>query len=232
MKHSISIIAAFAIAAIFTSCRVEAVRNSGKQQTKEYKVAPFTEICNVSAADITFMPSDSFKVKVTASEKVIGNMRISVKDGILTIEEKRAKNDDKHVYLYRSNDSNGASIIIQAPSLGGVNLIGSGDFMSKGKFCSNNFNISTIGSGDIELDTLDCNGTIEITSVGSGDVSGVINNAKELSVNTSGAGDVQVGINNVGTVKGVSNGSGDIIVKGKPKMSELHSAGSGQVKIE
>lgn len=232
MKHSISIITAFATVAIFTSCRVEAVRNSGKQQTKEFKVAPFTEICNVSAADITFMPSDSIKVKVTAPEEVIGSMRISVKDGILTIEEKRARHDDKHVYLYRSNDSSGASIIIQAPSLGGVKLIGSGDFMSKGKFYGKDFNISTIGSGDIEFDTLVCNGTMEIASVGSGDVSGVINNANELSINTSGSGDVRVGISNVGSVKGVSNGSGDIIVKGKPQKSELNSNGSGHVKIE
>lgn len=177
----------------------------GEQKTEVYEVQPFKGISNASSADIHYIKSDTFEVKVTAPEKLLEEMTVKVEDGTLSISQ--------HDNFVHSNGIpiNGKSIAVwvKAPSIESVMLLGSGDFYSKDTLRASTFQFSTNGSGDISVAT--------------------ISNAAKVDVQTLGSGDVSIVVDKCGDITGKSVGSGDLGVVGTARSCNLKALGSGDV---
>jgi hypothetical protein len=215
---------------ILISCKNENVKPIEK--TFDYK--SFTGIANFTGADISITKSPDFNIKVSGYQKMIENLKLEVKNGILVVEFRKKM----------SFNFTQLKIDINMPELNLCELHGSGSVVSKDTFIVNqdlkleingsgsiNACFNTIGStnadingsGDINLSGK--SNSFDISINGSGEIKAfeyIVNQAK---VEISGSGDTEINVSNNLNVE--INGSGSVTYKGKPAVySDINGSGS------
>lgn len=194
--------------------------------SKPVNVRYFSRIDIKGSTDVVFRQTNGGKPQVT----IVGNKddvdRVAVSsDGkTLTIAQ---KSNAGGWHLFGSGDE--VKVYISAPDLTAVNIIGSGDFDTKGKIDTDNLSVTVRGSGDVEMGSVICdNASIQV--FGSGDVE--IKNLvaqRNTDISVKGSGDIEVGFSKSGYVACSVYGSGDVELKGYVKGLKKKIKGSGDI---
>lgn len=150
--------------------------------------------------DFVFVQHDTEPyLEITAYENIMPYLNTELsEDGRLTCR-----------FTSTSNISTGyVKIVLYAPDLEEVNLVGSGDCLIEGLVRQGDFSVSVAGSGDIHLKGLECD---------------------NLKVGIAGSGDAEIGVVAQGSVEASIAGSGDIRLIGSADRASFSVAGSGDI---
>ena len=190
--------------------------DAGPVTTMTVSESGYTQIDLRGSADlfVTIGPEESISIK--GSEERVNNVKTSVVDGVLVIEE------ESDGLFARTNGE--LTITVTAPSIDSVRLSGSGDIEVTGAK-GESISLALSGSGEIhvsgEVDTA------SFTVSGSGEIHSTDLIAKNVSVSISGSGDADVYASESIDVK--ISGSGDVTyIGGAEDVKELIK-GSGKV---
>ena len=209
------------------------INGNGEIVNSEVILASFDNIQNNCSADVTYHVSSEYKVVLSTDSNLIEFVETEVIDDVLVIKTQKGS------YSFTEFTAN-----VYCPTLKGVDISGSGDFLSKDIIQTPKFEININGSGDIkgkfEVNTFIANirgsGEIKLSGntdelklsiSGSGDFEGekFISNHAEIKIN--GSGDVDIHVNESLNVQ--IYGSGDVRYSGKPTAVNHSIFGSGEV---
>ena len=148
------------------------------------------EFCNITSttsAEIKYIQNDTFKVTVMGNQKAID---------AYTIETVNSEGPDGEMSKCLTVNANqkythwtpAILVLVQAPTLFGVSLTGSGEFIIEDSVYINDFRLNITGAGDAELGTINAE-NVTIDMGGAGDLSLRKLKANRLTVNVTGAGD-------------------------------------------
>ena len=203
-------------------CTAIAKNEYGKKVTKEIPAKKFATINLKGAADVIYTQANDTRVSVTAPEKIMNLIEVSVSNNTLNIStEKLSKNG-----FYNENPS--ITLTISSPTLTDILSAGSGDFTLKGTVVLNQLNAIYKGSGDFKTENLNCQ-NLYLEFKGSGDAQ-LIGKASKATFMIKGSGDIRALDFKVGSLIIDSKGSGDI--KCNASEISIDSSGSGSVKYK
>ena len=259
MKGKKSLIASLlllAMALTFVSCVscVSCGRNSmevfdgGPEVTQVRPLKFFDKIEIFGSPTVYYSQSDSFSVKVEGPERLVDDIITKVEDGTLSIRNK-GKIGMVNINFGNMND---VVVYVKSPDLVGVNLNGSGDFISKNRIDTDEMRVVLRGSGDMTFNDILCDHctteltgsgdidvqrlesiTSSVTLIGSGDVDVFQWNVRETDITLRGSGDIAVRFD--GDCKKVDCqlvGSGDISLRGKVERFSQQKSGSGDIDTD
>lgn len=214
-----------------TSCK----NDSLKPAEKTFDYSSFNGIANYTGADITITKSADYDINVSGDKKMIENLKLEVKNGILVIEFRKKLNFNFTQLKFN----------IEMPELDQIELNGSGSAISKDTFAVNHdikleingsgsintcfnttasTNADISGSGDIKLSGK--SNLFNISINGSGEVNAYDFFTNEAKVEISGSGNTE--INAINKLNIAINGSGSVSYKGKPAI-QSDISGSGTI---
>ncbi len=244
----------FCCAIVFTSCELNAANQNGDHAGdyeemsmqevaeegtvtgKTLNLSPFTGIALTTSYNVHLKQGSTQSVSIEASQKVIDNLSLKVKNGIWTIKSKKNK--------WSWKDQGKVDIYITIPKVTFLSVTGSGNIKGKNHLDVNNLKTVVTGSGNIHADISGDNVKSVISGSGNINLSGT---ASALAQTITGSGDLkakglkvnnaEIKITGSGTCKiHVSSnldvritGSGDVYYMGSPN---VHSkvTGSGDVR--
>lgn len=206
----------FAATILFSSCKKEVIHGKGDIVTQERAVSNFSRIKIKGVTDVTIVQGSSFRVTVSDYENLVNEIETSLSGDELTIGYKR------EVWVTKGN----SKATVTMPSLKGVRVDGSGDFIIDGPFTGTNFFRAEInGSGNININNLVAD-EADIHISGSGDVRNFGLQCKKANVKVSGSGKTELTVSELLDVR--IDGSGDVYYKGNPVVNSRIN-GSGKV---
>ena len=150
-------------------------------------LSDFCNITSTTSAEIKFVQNDTFKVTVMGNKKAIEAYTLKL------VDSSGPDGEMNQVLMVEANQkythwTPAILVLVQAPTLFGVSLTGSGEFIIEDSVYINDFHLNITGAGDAELGTINAeNVTIEMGSAG--DLSLRKLKANRLTVNVNGAGD-------------------------------------------
>jgi Putative auto-transporter adhesin, head GIN domain len=205
-----------ATAILFSSCKKEIIRGKGDIVSQERPVSGFTRVKITGATDVTIVQGSSFRVTVSDYSNLVDEIETSLSGDELRIGYKR------DVWVTRGT----SKATITMPSLKGLRVDGSGNFVVEGAFNGTGlFSAEINGSGNITINNV----VVEEADVhisGSGDVRAFGLLCNKANVKVSGSGKTELTVNNLLEVK--INGSGDVYYKGNASVNASIN-GSGKV---
>lgn len=200
MKKSVTLVICL-LSIMLTACsQGKPVFANENYVTKKIAVEPFTGVNIFGSADIIYTPGPTQEVEVYASDNIIGQLDLSVEDGVLTTRFK------KNTYILKR----GKLIIrITSPELSSASINGSGNISFKeGVKSPVDFKLTINGSGDIRANSIQCH---------------------KLSLSINGSGNaILKGINSKACHAQIA-GSGDIALTGSTEAAVYSIAGSGNI---
>ena len=210
----------------------------------------FCNITSTTSAEIKYIQSDTFKVTVIGNKKAIEAYTLKLFDS------EGPEGEMNKVLNVSANQkytrwTPAILVLVQAPTLYGVSLLGSGEFIIEDSVFINDFRLNIKGAGDAELGTINAE-NVSIEMFGAGDLSLRRLKAKVLAVTVNGAGDATIkkaklkeearlytfgagdisGEIKADNIQAVSCGSGGIDLEVDCKSITAISSGAGDVEIE
>jgi len=188
------------------------LEDDGPRTAQTRDVAAFTRVDNEDSVNLHLHVGQPRKLRVSAGEKVIRDVKTTVKDGTLRVRF------DHHGW-------GGQSVDIDAwtPSLTGIAADGSGDIDAEG-LRSDALDVRSDGSADLRLNG--AAGALKVDLGGSGDAQLGGLQARQAQVVVGGSGDAEVRADDRLDVK--VDGSGDVRYHGQPAIIR-NVDGSGDV---
>ncbi len=237
MKKALTIVLAI-LTVTLSSAQWKRVKGNGKTVTIERSVGEYDHVALAGWFDVELVDGTEGQLTLKGEENLLEYIKTEVKDGKLTIKQKRGIN------LKPSNWNDGILITVPVENVDGVSLSGSGDIVGKTVLKSNRFRTSISGSGDISLEieaasvdaSMSGSGDMnlsgratdfEVSVSGSGDIRAYDLEADFVDAQVSGSADIKVTANEM--LKARVSGSGDISYKGNPKKIDTKSSGSGDI---
>lgn len=211
------------------------ITGNGNFVNKERTIESFSKIQVNGSIDVVLEQGDKGVLNVMADENLHDIIVTSVENNTLVISTKRnsgfSTKNKTEVHIYNSK-------------IESLQLNGSGDAISKGKFSFADFEIAITGSGDVDLHadannlSLSTHGsgdiklegtfnTVTATTSGSGDI-GIKGSATSLTFSTTGSGDLDAFALKANDVSVTTTGSGDAKVNAEKSLM-VKSNGSGDV---
>ena len=215
--------------------------------TQVHQVGEVTSMAAFDAVDVAgpfnviFEQGESHSVRVEGTPEQLGKMTIYVKDGDLTIDQRKNESGDTF---------KGLQIFVTSPMVGALELAGSGKISAPKALTVNDIRLEIAGSGDITLAQLSSKnlyleiagsgditlGTVQANEVkseiaGSGDIEVASLVCKNVKNEIAGSGNITLSNLNVDHVKSDIAGSGDVILRGKVGSHDEDIAGSGKVDV-
>jgi hypothetical protein len=213
-------------------------------------LADFCNITSTTSAEIKFVQNDTFKVTVMGNKKAIEAYTLKL------VDSEGPDGEMNKVLMVEANQkythwTPAILVLVQAPTLFGVSLTGSGEFIIEDSVYINDFHLNITGAGDAELGSINAeNVTIEMD--GAGDLNMRKLKAKRLAVTVNGAGDATFkkaklkkeanfytygagdidGEVNAENILAISFGAGGIDLEVDCKTITAVSGGAGDVEIE
>ncbi len=214
IKFSAAVV--FISAFLFSSCKKEVIRGKGDIVSQERAVSNFSRIKIKGITDVTVVQGSSFRVTVSDYENLVNEIETSLSGEELTIGYKR------DVWVTKGN----SKATITMPSLKGVRVDGSGDFIIDGPFTGTPFfSLQINGSGNVNIN----NAVVDEADIhisGSGDVKNFGLQCKKATVKISGSGNAELTVSEFLDVR--IDGSGDVYYKGNASVNTRIN-GSGKV---
>ena len=211
------------------------------------------EFCNITSttsAEIKYIQNDTFKVTVMGNKKAIEAYTLELFDSSGPDGEMNKVLNVSANQKY-THWTPAILVLVQAPTLFGVSLTGSGEFIIEDSVYINDFHLNISGAGDAELGSITAE-NVTIDMGGAGDLSLRKLKANRLTANVSGAGDatfkkVKVkdeanfytygagdidGVVTADKILAVSTGAGGIELEVDCQSITAVSSGAGDVEIE
>lgn len=192
-----------AIAVLFTSCRIKTIEEKGPKVTKEIDQKDFDKIQVSGSAEIVFEQDSVYSIKVSATEKDMERLCISLINNSLDISYKK----DSKMSI---GESPNYKLHITAPDLKGLYVYGACDFDAK-DINTDSLDISIRGAADINIEKLTAE-KINIDIRGAGDVKAYLKDCGDVDVNIKGTGAVKLTGNAHNITKHIA-GVGDVNTK-------------------
>ena len=198
---------------------------------KQYrKVDKFISVRIEGSPTVKFVQGDKHEVFVQGTKEYVDKIKIVVEGNKLVVGLKN--NISFNIFKNRSNRKN-LVVYVTSPDLVGVELAGSGDFISQGPIDTDCLDIQVNGSGDVDFEGNVICDKLNVQMAGSGDVDIVNVEALASELQLVGSGDIEVKQKNVEHTKIQLIGSGDIKVSfDNCKDVESSLAGSGDVTLK
>ncbi|MDD5862011.1 MAG: DUF2807 domain-containing protein [Prevotella sp.] len=227
MKKIIYTFVAFLVAlCALASCKVEVVnQKDGQQAAWSVPVTAFRGIEVSGAADVTYIPSDTFSVTIKGPADERKYVSTSVNNGILKIKYDTKIFNNK-IYIINGRTES-LKIVVKAPTLSSVIVNGSGDFTAQ-SLHADSFRSVTNGSGDTKITNLQAK-KVDISVNGSGDIRVGLEKVADAQVGVAGSGDINLKLRHCGKLNTSVSGAGDIKVSGDVDTWQSHTSGAGDV---
>src|SRR5918994_2645366 len=198
------------------------IGDDGPRTTQTRDVADFTRIDNRDAVDVRLHVGGPQRVRISAGEKVIDDVRTEVRDGTLRL-------------TFDHDGFGGGDVVVEAsvPKLTGIEASGSGDIDADG-IDADAFEVRSDGSADIALEGTVGRLAVDLDGSGDADLAGLA--AREARVAVGGSGGVDVRAEERLDVD--VDGSGDVRYHGDPALTQRvdgsgaltqHVDGSGEL---
>lgn len=203
--------------------------DSGPQMFEKRLMSGFEKIEIAGSPTVYYSQADSFSVIVKGAEKLLEEI-ITTKNGNTLEIRNRGKVGIFNVSVRNSED---LAVYVTSPDLVGVNLSGSGDFISEKRIDSDKFDVTLRGSGDIRIQDLICdNCNAEV--IGSGDMVIKRLESKDVSALLVGSGDLSLDVFQVDNTSLVVRGSGDMNVNFREgcRAADCSLTGSGDINLK
>lgn len=218
--------------------------------TQNRKVGKFTAIRIEGSPTVRFVQGDKFEVKVKGKKELVEKIKTEL-DGTTLVVSVRSKISFN---FFKNNRKKYMPVVyVTSPDLVGVELAGSGDFISDGPIDTDRLNVELAGSGDVDFNgsiicddlNVELNGsgdvdfknvetiTSSLRLIGSGDIDVKQKNVERTKIQLIGSGDIKVAFDNCRDVESSIAGSGDVTLKGNiTGRLDKSKAGSGDYNIE
>lgn len=252
MKH-IALLLLAVTTLTLSSCQIKKNVKDETVKTYQLNLKDFKSIKNQSNCDIFFTQSDTYSVVLKAPQSWKDSHKIYVQDGSLVIgaaSQNSLTNNDETIII-PSSDNSDATLTISAPSLGNVNLLGNGDFVTNSDLTGEDLEISLRGNGDILLKGVKLDGSFRLTALGNGDfnfknlqandvsyavtgngdVDGNLSRVAQTSAQIIGNGDVELSFDHCGTANVGITGNGDVKLSGQLQQYNNESTGTGDFDV-
>jgi len=198
----------------------------------------FTSISLKTSATVYVTQGNTFKVELEGDDDALEDADVFVRGDKLIIDS----DDD---WSWFGNSGNDLTVHVTCPKLNGVSVSGSGKLYAKGKFTTDELDLSVSGSGRMELDAdasdtyasvsgsgriylKGSTGNIKVSVSGSGRINGEDFKARECKASISGSGSCEIYVEESLDVR--ISGSGSVYYGGNPDHVDSHTSGSGRVK--
>ncbi|MGM9732764.1 MAG: head GIN domain-containing protein [Prevotella sp.] len=218
--------------------------------TQNRKVGNFTAIRIEGSPTVRFVQGDKFEVKVKGKKELVEKIKTEVEGNRLVVS---LKSKISFNFFNNKHKKYMPVIYVTSPDLVGVELAGSGDFISDGAIDTDRLDVKLAGSGDVDFNgnvicddlkvELNGSGDVDIKNVeaitsslklvGSGDIDVKQKNVEHTKIQLIGSGDIKVSFDNCRDVESSLAGSGDVTLKGNiTGRLDKAKAGSGDYIIE
>jgi len=228
-----------AITADLTSANtlITIVKSNKSRSDENRTVSGYSAISSSGSYNVFITMSNKESLRLEGSTDIISQIETKVENGILKIRNKKQMN-------MRSWNSGGkVNIYIEAKTLHGITLSGSGDIDVSGTVKSTELTNTISGSGSISqsMDVenfvaiisgsgkIHAKGNAEnakITIAGSGDFEGNGLQTTNASAKVSGSGNITISVDK--SLEALMSGSGNIRYSGNPSVKSTKS-GSGSI---
>lgn len=217
--------------------------------TQNRKVSKFTGIRIEGSPTVRFVQGNKFDVKVKGRKDLVDKIKTGVEGNTLIVSLK-----SKISFSFFKNNRNHMPVIyVTSPDLVGVELAGSGDFISDGPIDTDRLVVKMAGSGDVDFNgnvicddlrvELNGSGDVDLKNVdaltsslkliGSGDIDVKQKNVERTNIQLIGSGDIKVEFDKCRDVESNIAGSGDVTLKGNiTGRIDKSKAGSGDYTID
>lgn len=190
------------------------VQGSGVAAVEERTPEPFTRVEQMGSAAVEIDVGAAQRVRVEADDNVVPLIETRTVEGALCVSSTES-------YSAKA----GVMVRISAPTLTGVNVVGSGDLRARG-VVGDRFAATTAGSGAMNL--AGAVGDLELRVSGSGDIDATGLAAARVTVHISGSSSVTIHASE--RVEAHITGSGSLRYAGSPKEVTREILGSGSVE--
>jgi hypothetical protein len=188
------------------------IGDDGPRTTQTRGVADFTRVDNRDSVDVRLRVGEPQRVRVSAGENVIDDVRTEVRDGTLRLTFDHDGVGESDVVVYAS-----------VPALTGIEASGSGDIDADG-IDADAFEVRSDGSATIALEGTAGRLALALDGSGDADLGGLV--TREARVAVGGSGDVDVRADERLDVD--VDGSGDVRYRGDPALTHRVD-GSGEL---
>jgi hypothetical protein len=188
------------------------VGDDGPRTTNTRDVGDFTRIDNRGSVDVRLHVGEPQRVRVSAGEKVVDDVRTEVHDGTLRL-----------MFDHDGFGDGDVVVEVSVPTLTGIETSGSGDIDADG-IDTAAFDISSEGSADIALAGTAGRLAVDLDGSGDADLAGLA--TREARIAVRGSGDVDVRADERLDVD--VDGSGDVRYHGDPAVTQ-EVDGSGEL---
>lgn len=208
-----------------TSCKVEVVgKDNSPVTTSNVTVDKFTDIHVIYPADVTFIPSDTFSVKVVATEKARENFSINVKRNVLEIKENKKQ---RHI-IFNAHDES-IKVTVKAPTLKNVIIIGSGSLKCDSTIKAKSLTLNVTGTGGIDIKDIQAN-DVSANIAGTGSINAGLTRVANTNMSMSGTGNINIDFSQCGNATASLAGTGYIELTGDVKSFTQNVSGTGSIK--
>jgi hypothetical protein len=204
-------LAILALAASLSGCDAVPARFKGTPVTEERAVTAFDSIEVRGASHITIVAGAEYSLSIRANEEVIDDVRTSVVGTTLLISEVRSASPSR------------IEIVIHAPTLSSIEMLGAGDITVTG-IENDRLAIAIAGAGDITVSGQATTVIAVLSGAGEIDTTGL--EAQDVTVRLSGVGSIAVAASR--SLDAELSGVGEIRYQGDPSVTSKVS-GVGQI---
>ena len=222
------------------------VASADEKVSETRKLGSFEKIEINGSPKVVYTQGKTVSVKVVGKRESVDNIETAVSNNTLYV-----KNKGKMGIVNFTFGDDEAVVYVTTPDLIGIQLNGSGDFISKQRIDTDRINVVLRGSGDIDVKDIICD-ACNISLTGSGDLDIDRLEARDVDASLIGSGDLDIALLKVigtrlslkgsGDVKAsfaegchsvscILNGSGDITLSGKVKHLSKQKRGSGDIHV-
>lgn len=225
----ITLLLSFLTFITLSSCRIETrgSKQKGPEKTITVDAKDFNSISLEYPSTVTFIPSDTFSVTVKAPEKELSDIDVKVAGHKLQISK---RNGSRQNFLFHGNFDSDAHIVVKAPTLDGVWIIGSATFNCDSTIASRKLELNITGSGDIDIKDIQAKSVLA-SIVGSGDIDAGLTRVNFTEIEISGSGDIDMDFHDCKSVNANIAGSGDVELKGNVETFSQSVSGAGSINI-
>ncbi len=212
MKNKIPIIAIALSVLLSAGCDWRGVRGNGTLKTEDRPVTAFTRIEAGGFYDIRWQPGAP-ALSIKTDENLLGNIATKVEGNVLKID-----------ITDQIAPTDGITIVLSSPSLGGADLSGALKFKAA-DLSGDRFTLETSGAAKVSLSGRTRRLVANLTGASKLDAETLQADEVEISVTGAGKADIHA----TQSLKAAITGAGRVSYSGKPPTVQKNVTGAGKI---
>lgn len=233
MKKSNIILTVMAVVLLsVSSCSVSKSTNKKSEKvTRVFNVDNFNKISLIGSGEIFFRQSDTVSVKLACYKENLDNVKITSKDGILSINNNRKGIMRGLFSMLREASNTDIYVYITAPDLSYIDISGAGEINIEEPMKTKTFAMDVKGACDVDIEEIICD-SMSISISGAGNVKMKEKNVKMTEMYVSGASDSDIEMDSCINAKVRVSGAAEINLSGTLQHLESSVSGAGEINTK